>query len=207
MEVVRLSARQVLYEGFSPNSHCHFLGDTLASLVSTTEDGLVVAAGIVGDEGLLGFAAILDPRLLPHRTVVLVAGDAIRIPGEPLRLWCGRNSSLRRPILSYAHAMFRQLVQTSACNRFHDTKQRLARSAARADRLKAPALPFTQESLAELIGTDRVSVTRAAQALRRSRLIDYSRGKVTILNRKRLESVTCECYGIIRSAYDDLLNP
>jgi CRP-like cAMP-binding protein len=206
LEVVRLSAGDLLYEEFSPISYCYFLGDTLVSLVSTTEDGLSVAAGLVGVEGLMGVAAILDPRMLPHRTVVLVAGNASRIPSDALRHWCGRNSGLRRPFLRYAHAMFVQLVQTSACNRFHETKERLARVLLLVqDRLKTQALPFTQERLAGLLGTDRVSVTRAAQSMRRDNLIAYSRGKVTILNRKGLESAACECYSIIGSAYDDML--
>jgi|SRR6185295_4246915 CRP-like cAMP-binding protein len=209
LEFVHLTAGAVLHGPHSRTSYCYFLGDTLVSLLSTTEHGLSVAAGLVGVEGVTGVvAAILDPRLLPHRTLVLVAGNATRIPRETLRLWAGRNTSLRRPFLRFAHAMFVQLVQTSACNRFHDTKERLARVLLLVqDRSKGRILPFTQESLAGLVGTDRVSVTRAAQDMRRANLIGYSRGKLTILDRQGLESTACECYGIIGSAYKDMLSP
>jgi len=209
LEVVKLSKGDVLYESFAPVTHCYFLGDTLVSLLSTTEDGLSVSAGVVGGEGMMGVVgAMLDPRLLCHRTVVMVTGSASRITSEALKHWIGRNTSLRRPFLRFAHAMFVQLVQTSACNRFHDTKERLARVLLLVqDRLKARELPFTQERLACLVGTDRVSVTRAAQEMRRAKLIGYSRGQVTILNRQELESAACECYGIIGSAYDDLRCP
>lgn len=208
LEVVRLSAGDVLYETHSQKaSHCYFLGDALVSILSTTEHGLSVAAGLVGAEGMTGVvAAILDPRLLPHRTVVLIAGSASRITSETLKLWCKRNTSLRQPFLRYAHAMFVQLVQTSACNRFHSTKERLARVLLLVqDRLKEHALPFTQERLAGLLGTDRASVTRAAQHMRQAQLIDYSRGKVTVLDRKGLKAESCECYGVIGSAYDGIL--
>jgi CRP-like cAMP-binding protein len=209
LEAVRLSAGAVLYGAHSRTSYCYFLGDALVSILSTTEHGLSVAAGLVGGEGVTGVvAAILDPRLLPHRTVVQVAGNATRIPSEALRLWCVRNSGLRRPFLRYAHAMFVQLVQTSACNRFHDTKERLARVLLLVeDRMKGRTLPLTQESLAGLLGTDRVSVTRAARDMRRASLISYSRGKLSILDRQGLESAACECYSIIGSAYNDMFCP
>jgi CRP-like cAMP-binding protein len=204
---LRLDAGQVLHEAHSPFSHCYFLEDTVVSLMSLTEKGSSVAVGIVGVEGVIGAAALLDPNLTTHRSVVLVTGTTRIIPVEILRHWCARNSTLRRPFIEYAGAMFMQIVQTSACNRFHDTLQRLTRVLLIVqDRLIADRLPFTHEGLADALGTDRVSVTRAARSLKSADLIDYGRGQVTILDRKGLESAACECYGVIKAAYDDLLN-
>src|SRR4030095_1117873 len=187
LTTLRLSCGQVLYEAFSPISHCYFLDDTLVSLVSVTEKGSSVAAAMAGVEALMGAAALLDSRLLSYQAVVLVTGGARQIPVEILRHGCGRHSALRQPILKYAHAMFTQVVQTSACNRFHTTKQRLTRVLLIVqDRLNADMLPFTQESLAELLGTDRGSVTRAARGLKEAGLIGYTRGQVTVVDRKGL---------------------
>lgn len=203
---LQFSAGHVLHESHTPVSHCYFLETTVVSLTSLTEKGSSVAVGMVGVEGVIGAAAVIDPHLATHRSVALVSGTARSIPVEMLRHWCARNSSLRRPFIEYAGAMFMQVVQTSACNRFHNTLQRLIRVLLIVqDRLNVDRLPFTHESLAEALGTDRASVTRAARGLKAGGLIDYGRGQVTILDRKELESAACECYGIIKTAYSDLL--
>jgi CRP-like cAMP-binding protein len=207
LKSLQLSSGQVLQEAPSLISHCYFLENTVVSFMSLTEKGSSVAVGMVGVEGVVGAAAVLNPHLMPHRAVVLVTGSARSIPIEILRQWCTRNSTLRQPFISYAHAMFTQVVQTSACNRFHDTTQRLTRILLLVqDRLFADTLPFTHESLSEVLGTDRASVTRAARSLKDAGLIDYGRGRVTILDRKGLESDGCECYGVIEAVYDGLLN-
>lgn len=207
LRTLQLTAGQVLHEANSQFSHCYFLENTVVALTSLTEKGSSVAVGMVGVEGVIGAAAVLDPHLTTPRSVVLVTGTTRIIPVDILRLWCARNSTLRRPLIEYAGAMFMQIVQTSACNRFHDTIQRLTRVLLIVqDRLKLDSVPFTHEGLADALGTDRVSVTRAARSLKSAGLIEYGRGQVIILDRKGLESAACECYGVIRAAYDDLLN-
>lgn len=204
---LQLNAGQILHEAHSPMSHCFFLEDTVVSLTSLTEKGSSVAVGMVGVEGVIGAAALLDPHLTTHRSVVLVTGTTRVISVEILRHWCARNSTLRLPFIGFARAMFMQIVQTSACNRFHDTLQRLTRVLLIVqDRLNVDRLPFTHESLADALGTDRVSVTRAARSLKSAGLIEYGRGQVLILDRKGLESAACECYGVIKAAYADLLH-
>ena len=108
--------------------------------------------------------------------------------------------------MTCVHALLTQMVQTAACSRFHGTDQRLARWLLLAsDRLHLDTLPFTQESISHMVGTDRVSITRAAQRLKQQGVIQYKRGKTTIMDRQKLMSVSCECYSVIKEAYDALL--
>lgn len=208
LSLVRLSSGLVLYEPFHHFDYCYFINDSLVSCMSITEQGASVAVAMVGCEGLLGAAALLDKDLLPYRAVTLCPGSAMKIHPETLKAWLHNSLRLRELILSYAHAMFTQVIQTAACNRFHTTEQRLIRWLLLArDRLGTDTLTFTQESLSHMVGTDRVSITRAVQRLKKIGLIDYSRGKITIFNRIELKSACCECYSIIESVYADLLNP
>jgi CRP-like cAMP-binding protein len=130
----------------------------------------------------------------------------MQIPVKELKNWVRHDAVLQRLILRYAHALFTQVVQTAACNRFHITEQRLCRWLLLArDRMDSNTLAFTQETLAQMLGTDRASITRAAQGLRRQGLLEYHRGKTSILDPKGLESVSCECYDVIKTGYEGLL--
>lgn len=204
---VKISAGQTLYDSHAPVTHCYFLEGPLMSLMSYTEHGSCVAVGMVGNEGVIGAAALLDEHLLPYHSIAQTSGSALKIPVAVLREWLSHDVVLRSRILTYAHAVFTQVVQTAACNRFHVTEQRLARWLLLAgDRLNLDTLPFTHESLSQAVGTDRVTITRAAQRLKKQGLIRYSRGKTTILDHRKLVSVSCECYGIIKDEYDTLIN-
>ena len=204
---IHLSRGQVVYEPLVRFTDCYFLGDALVSMMSVTEEGASVAVGMVGCEGLLGAAALLDKDLLPYRAVSMCPGNSMRMSAETLKDWLHSHDELRRPLLVYIHAGFAQVVHTAACNRFHITEQRLTRWLLLVqDRLGRRTLQFTQEALSHMLGTDRVSITRAVQKLKKTGLIDYSRGKITILNREELESASCECYGAIKSAYNELLS-
>jgi CRP-like cAMP-binding protein len=130
----------------------------------------------------------------------------MRIPCDILKDWFTRNPILHRAILNFLYAVFRQIVQTAVCNRFHLTEQRLARWLLfMYDRLDRDTIPMTQEALAQMLGTDRVSITRTVKKLKEADLLEYGRGKVTLRDRKSLESICCECYRIGKSAYDDIL--
>jgi CRP-like cAMP-binding protein len=205
---VRLVPGQVVYEPFSPISYGYFLNNSLISCMSVTEQGASVAVGFVGKEGMLGAASLIDASLLPYRIIVQIAGSAMRIPSAILKDWFTHNTTLHRAILHFIYALFWQVVQTAVCNRFHLTEQRLARWLLFAhDRLDMDTLPITQEALAQMLGTDRASITRTARKLREGGLLDYGRGRVTIRDRERLELASCECYRIVKSGYDNMLRP
>jgi CRP-like cAMP-binding protein len=205
--MVNLTKGQTLYDSHSQVTHCYFLERSLMSLMSYMEDGASVAVGMVGDEGVIGAAALLDEHLLPYRSVAQTSGRALRIPVAILREWLSHDVVLRGRIVCFAHAMFTQVVQTAACNRFHVTEQRLARWLLLArDRLELDSLPFTHESLSHVIGTDRASITRAIQSLKRQGLINYTRGRTTILDPQMLASESCECYRVVKIEYDALMD-
>ena len=205
---VQLVTGQVVYEPFSPISYCYFLNNSLISCMSVTEQGASVAVGFVGKEGMIGVAPLIDASLLPYRVIVQIAGSAMRMPSDILKDWFTHNTTLHRAILHFIYALFWQIVQTAVCNRFHLTEQRLARWLLFAhDRLDMDTLPITQEALAQMLGTDRASITRTARKLREAGLLDYGRGKVTIRDRERLALASCECYRIVKSKYDDMLRP
>jgi CRP-like cAMP-binding protein len=206
---VQLVTGQVLYEPFSPISYCYFLNNSLISCMSVTEQGASVAVGFIGKEGVIGVAPLIDASLLPYRVIVQIAGSAMRIPCDILKDWfTTHNITLHRAILRFIYSLFGQIVQTAVCNRFHLTEQRLARWLLFAhDRLDMDTLPITQEALAQMLGTDRASITRTARKLREAGLLDYGRGKITIRDREKLELAACECYRIVKSEYDDMLRP
>src|SRR4030095_1959487 len=202
---IKITAGQMVYDGHTPTSYCIFPESALMSLMSYTEHGASVAVAMAGSEGLIGVAALFDQQLLPYRTIAQTSGTGLKIPAAKLREWLRQDLVLRNCIVHFLHAVFTQAVQTAACNRFHATEQRLARWLLLSqDRLNVDKLPFTHESLAAFIGTDRVSVTRAAQKLKKQGLLSYTRGKTTILDRDRLLSVSCECYPTIKNQYDAL---
>jgi CRP-like cAMP-binding protein len=202
---LKITAGQTLYDGEAPISHCIFPENSLMSLMSYTEDGASVAVGMVGSEGLLGVSALFDEQLVPYRTIAQASGTAIRMPAAKLREWLRQDLVFRNCVVHFLHAMFTQLVQTAACNRFHVTEQRLARWLLLAnDRLNVDRLPFTHESLAAVLGTDRVSITRAARKLKSESLLSSTRGKTAILDDQGLLSLSCECYLTIKKEYDAL---
>jgi CRP-like cAMP-binding protein len=202
---IKITVGQTLYDGHTSISHCIFPETSLMSLMSCTEHGASVAVGMVGSEGMLGIAALFDEQLLPYRTIAQSPGTALRLPAAKLREWLRHDLVLRNCIIHFLHAMFTQVVQTAACNRFHVTEQRLARWLLLAhDRLNVDKMPFTHESLAAVLGTDRVSITRSAKKLKSQGLLNYTRGKSAILDRQGLLSVCCECYLTIKKEYDAL---
>ena len=205
---VQLVTGQVVYEPFSPIPYGYFLNSSLISCMSETEQGASVAVGFVGKEGMIGAASLIDVSLLPYRVIMQIAGSAMRIPSDILKHWFTHNTALHRAILHFIYALFWQIVQTAVCNRFHLTEQRLARWLLFAhDRLDMDTLPITQEALAQMLGTDRASITRTARKLREAGLLDYGRGQVTIRDQERLALASCECYRIVKSQYDDMLRP
>jgi CRP-like cAMP-binding protein len=203
---VEVAAGQIVYDGHSIGKYSYFIEDTLISMMSSAEQGGSVAVALVGNEGIMGAAALVDEHMLPYRSVALTSGGLLRIPVGAVREWLSHDVVLRRRILELVHSVFAQVVQTAACNRFHLTEQRLARWLLLArDRLAADILPFTHESLGQMVGTDRVSITRASQKLKAQGLVRYSRGKTTILDHQGLAAASCECYNVIKTGYDSLI--
>ena len=205
LEHVRLPNHLVLHEAGGRLEFAYFLNRGLISLVVVMKDGRTAEAGIVGNEGFTGTQAIVGLRKGPLRGVVQITGDGFRIKVGALQDVLELTPHFRMMLNRYAAIRGMQIAQTAACNRLHEIRQRLARWLLMTqDRVDAGALPITHDFLATMLGTDRPTVSLAAGVLQKERLIEYSRGAVKIVNRKKLEDSACECYRVIRQYDGDL---
>jgi CRP-like cAMP-binding protein len=202
LEYVRLPNHLVLHEAGGRLEFAYFPNRGLISLVVVMKDGKTAEAGVVGNEGFTGSPAAVGLSRGPLRAVVQVSGDGFRIKVGALQKSLESASHLQRLLNRYVAVRGMQVAQTAACNRLHDIKQRLARWLLMTqDRVDSGALPITHDFLATMLGTDRPSVSLAAGTLQKRGIIEYTRGAVKIVNRKKLEDSVCECYGVIRQ-YD-----
>ena len=202
---VMLAQGQILHEARRRVDHAYFLQDGLASIVATMNGGPSVEVGVVGNEGIIGLPVLLGTESMPNRTLIQIPGSGFRIKAQFLEEVLQRRGELRKRSQRYIHAHLVQVSQIATCNRLHEIAERLARWLLMChDRIASDDLQITHQSLGDMLGAPRTTVTLAAGTLQRAGLVDYSRGRVTIVNRKGLEKATCECYGVIRSEYDRL---
>lgn len=160
---------------------------------------------MVGNEGVAGVSAAVDLAISTSRIVAQVAGDGIRIAVSALQDRLKSGPQFQMALCRYAVVQGMQIAQTAACNRLHDAVQRLARwLLMAADRVHTNSLPVTHDFLASILGTDRPSVSLAAKNLQKRKVIQYGRGTVEILSRRRLEACACECYRVIKQ-FDEFL--
>ncbi|HYO77324.1 MAG TPA: ATP-binding protein [Thermoanaerobaculia bacterium] len=183
--------------------------DCVASLSTAMESGAGASVAIIGDEGLVGVTAFLaGTNTSWNEAAVQIGGDALRVPVEGLREEVARSAVLRQLMQRYTQALLVQTSQAAACSRFHPLEQRLARSLlALHDRIGGDEIRITHDRLAAILGTLRPSTTLAAQHLQDEGSIAYTRGRVTVTNRARLADAACECYAVVASEYDRLLDP
>jgi CRP-like cAMP-binding protein len=198
LERVHLPRGKVLFEAGELIRHAHFPMNGVASLLGMTENGETVEVAMVGNEGMLGIPIILRVGITLHRSMVQIPADALRIRSEVLQLEFSRNGKLQDLLLRFTHALIAQVSQSAICNRFHTVDARLGRwLLVIYDRVERETFYLTQDFIAQMLGTPRTVVTVAANKLQDAGFIRYRRGKITILNRQGLESVACECYGIV----------
>lgn len=202
LEEVSLRFKQKLYEQDEPIEWVYFPESGVISLVKILDEGGPIETGTIGNEGMAGLSVFLGLELAPVRAVCQVPGRARRLKAEVLvaeRERCGRLPDL---LLRYIGAIVAMLTQSVACNRVHPVKERLCRWLLMThDRVGADEFPLTQEFLAQMLGVRRPTVNIAGTALQRARLIRYSRGKITIVDRNGLEDASCECYAEIRRQF------
>jgi CRP-like cAMP-binding protein len=199
LEYLRLPNHLVLHETGEKLRFAYFPNRGLISLVVVMKDGKTAEAGVVGNEGFTGTPAAVGLSRGPLRAVVQITGDGFRIKVGALQNTLESAPHLQMMLNRYAAIRAMQVAQTAACNRLHDIRQRLARWLLMTqDRVNSGALPITHDFLATMLGTDRPSVSLAAGVLQKKGFIEYTRGAVKIVNRKKLEDSACECYDVIR---------
>jgi CRP-like cAMP-binding protein len=170
------------------------------------EDGASAEIAVAGNEGLVGVALFMGGETTPSRAVVQSAGSAYRLAGASMKEEFSRSGSLQNLLLRYTQALLTQMAQTAVCNRHHSLDQQLCRWLLLSiDRLPSNELKMTQELIANMLGVRREGVTEAAGNLQNAGLIRYSRGRITVLDRARLEQRVCECYAVVKKEFDRLL--
>ena len=203
LEPVKLKFGQVLYVPGKPILHVYFPVDCLISLLTAVDRRRTLEVGVVGNEGMAGMPFILGMGVSGVRAIVQGEGDALRMASGPFRIEFKRNAPLQEALYRYTYALMAQISQTAACNRFHDAEQRLSRWLLMTrDRIGSDEFPLTHEFLAHMLGLRREGVTEAASELKRRKLITYSRGKIQILDLKRLKASSCSCYQIVKKVFD-----
>jgi CRP-like cAMP-binding protein len=205
LELVTLARGKILYDFAEPISSAFFMLSGMVSLLSITEDGSTTQVSMVGSEGVIGIPLVLRVNKAPYRMMVQIPGKAMRARAELFAREFNRGGPLQDIVLRYIHALITQIAQSAACNRFHTVEERLSRWLLIShDRIKSDTLHLTQEALSHMLGATRTNVTAAANALKKKRVIDYRRGDITIIDRKRLEAIACECYKIVTAEIDYL---
>ncbi len=185
----------------------YFPESGIISLLSAVEPDSMLEVGIVGSEGMIGLPAFLGAKTSNTRALVQGAGFALKMTTEDFLAECRRNDELPRLLQRFTHSLMTQIAQSAACNRFHPIEARLARWLLMThDRMRSDEFQITQEFLSNMLGVRREAVNKSAMLFQQQKLISYSRGNLTILDRKALEEHACTCYRIIKDEYESFLN-
>lgn len=199
LQYVELPHHAVLYKAKQKIEFAYFVNTGMISLVFKTQDNGSVEVGIVGNEGFAPVTVAAGLRRSPHEAIVQITGQGFRLSVEALEMVRKSCPRMQETLNRYAAVHGLQVAQTAGCNRLHDLEQRLARwLLLTQDRVDSGLLRITHDFLATMLGTDRPSVSLAAGALQKKKIIEYTHGSVRVLNRKKLESSACECYGVIQ---------
>ncbi|UTA48932.1 Crp/Fnr family transcriptional regulator [Simiduia sp. 21SJ11W-1] len=206
LELIYLPLGEVLYESGYTLRYAYFPLDCIISMLYVMEDGASAEISVVGNEGILGTALFMGGDSTSSRALVQSAGYAYRIPGRRFKDEFDRHSEMLMLLLRYTQALITQMAQTAVCNRHHSVDQQLCRwMLLSLDRLPSNNLIMTQELIANMLGVRRESVTEAAGKLQNLGVIAYHRGHIKVLDRDMLESLSCECYAVVKKETDRLL--
>jgi CRP-like cAMP-binding protein len=203
LRLVAMPLGKVLYESGDALDYVYFPTDSIVSLLYVLESGASAEISVVGNEGLIGIALFMGGGTTPSRAIVQSAGHAYRLAGQQLKDEFHRSGGLQLLLLRYTQALITQMAQTAVCNRHHSVDQQLCRWLLLSlDRLRSNKLVMTQELIANMLGVRREGVTDAAGKLQKLGVIRYSRGQITVLDRPQLETLSCECYAVVKRETD-----
>lgn len=207
LEEVTLRFKEGVYEPGALIEHLYFVETGLISMVTDLEEGGTLETGTIGNEGVAGIAAFLGSPRAAGRAFCQIPGSAKRIKVRRMLIERERNSRLARLVLRNVNATMSMLARTVACNRAHPIEERMCRWLLMThDRVEGDEFPLTQEFLAQMLGVRRPSVNTAGLTLQNAGLIRYSRGKITVVDRKGLEASSCECYAFIAREFERALD-
>jgi CRP-like cAMP-binding protein len=207
LERISLEVKDVMFEANQPIEHVYFIETGVGSIISDHPTGRIEVA-TVGNEGMVGLPVFLGTSRVPLTAFMQVAGTVLRMPSQALRDAVNTPDSMLREILNrYTEGLMFQIAQSAACRSLHPVAQRAARWLLLThDRVGGDEFGLTQEFLAQMLGVRRASVSEVEASLKQDGLIDYERGCVRIVDRSRLEQLSCECYALIEREYDRVLS-
>jgi CRP-like cAMP-binding protein len=208
LEPTLLPLGMAVYESGSPQGFVYFPTNSIVSLLYVLENGASTEIAVTGKEGLVGISLFMGGETTPSRAVVQSAGEGYRVRGAVLRKLFESSGDVQHLLLRFTQALITQMTQTAVCNRHHAVHQQLCRwLLLTLDRLASNDVLMTHELIANMLGVRREGVTEAAGKLQAMGLIEYSRGRIRVLDRARLEASVCECYAVVKREYDRLLPP
>ncbi len=206
LELFPLRLGWAVYEAGAHPGYVYFPTTAIVSLLYVLENGSSAEIAITGNDGLVGIALFMGGESTPSRAVVQSAGYGYRLGAASLKSEFRRGGELQHLALRYTQALITQMAQTAVCNRHHSVEQQLCRWLLLSlDRLPSNEIVMTQELIANMLGVRREGITEAAGKLQQDGVIRYSRGRITVLDRPKLESRVCECYAVVRRETERLL--
>jgi len=203
LHLIPLDFKQILNEQRSRIDFVYFPSRGVVSAVTLMKNGGSIEVATIGNEGMVGLPAFLDPAESANRMIVQVGGEALRMEASLLRAETARAGALRRLLVRYHSAFSFQISQAVACNGLHTVQRRCCRWVLMThDRALADEFPLTHEFLSHMLGVRRVSVTDVLKPLQDAGLISNRRGQITVLDRKGLEAASCECYKAVTDEFE-----
>ena len=206
LEFVQMPLGHVLYEPGGTLAHLYFPITAIVSLLYVMANGASAEIAVVGNEGVVGVSLFMGGGSTPSRALVQSAGVGCRLKSDIMISEFNKGGPTTHVLLRYTQALITQMSQTAVCNRHHSLDQQLCRWLLLSlDRLHGDVLVMTQELIANMLGVRREGVTDGALKLQKAGLIQYTRGRITVLDRKGVEARACECYAVVKREYDRLL--
>lgn len=206
LELVPMPLGWTMSESGDHVNFLHFPTSGIVSLIYVLENGASSEIALVGNEGMVGISIFMGGESMPSSTEVQSAGNAFRLSRKTMKKEFALGGQLQHLALLYTQALISQTSQTAVCNQHHTLDQQLCRWLLMSvDRLDENELVITQEMIGKLLGVRRESITQVASQLQKDGLIAYTRGRITVVNRPKLEQRVCECYAVVKQEYDRLL--
>src|SRR5439155_14723028 len=200
---VKLRAKEVVYKPNEPIDHVLFPENAVLCLMTLMSNGDTIEAATVGREGASWISAAAGAPSMPCETIVVIEGTALRLPIADLNRELKENDHFLDVLTEYSHALLIASMRTSACHGLHGLQERCARWILMTlDRVDSDRFAVTKEFLAQLLGTNRPTVSVLVSVLEKAGILNVERRWVTVADRNRLKEAACECYDIIRENYE-----
>ncbi len=200
LEKVPLNYGENIYELGDTIDNVYFPNSGIISVLASIGKSALLEVGIVGNEGMIGLAVFLGVKDSINRVIVQGKGEAMKMKTADFLEACDSGGELPKILRRFTHTLLTQVSQSAVCFRFHEVEARLARwLLMTADRMGSNNFRITQDFLSDMIGVRREAVNKSAVILQDMEIIEYTRGKMKILDRGKLENISCSCYAVIKA--------